>query len=109
LEKRPFLLGREFENLFKAEPELMRPIYLKLYATDETYKTAKFPVEIKPEGVKAILKNGILEITLLKAEVVKKVKIEVKPLYPSHINQTETAVCSVPEAACRGRPPLSLR
>jgi HSP20 family protein len=133
LEKRPFLLGREFENFFKAEPELMRPVYLKLYETEEAlvarvevpgftekelnivaepwrlvitgkkewkdetkveekkeppvhtermqiYKTVKFPVEIKPEGVKAILKNGILEITLPKAEVVKKVKIEVKPL-----------------------------
>jgi HSP20 family molecular chaperone IbpA len=29
--------------------------------------------------VKAILKNGILEITLPKAEVVKKVKIEIRP------------------------------
>ena len=27
LEKRPW---REFENLFKTEPELMRPMYLKL-------------------------------------------------------------------------------
>jgi HSP20 family protein len=133
LEKRPFLLGREFENLFKIEPELMRPTYLKLYETEEAlvvraevpgfsekelnivvepwrlvisgkrewkeegkledkkepplhtermhiYKTVKFPVEIKPDVVKAILKNGILEITLPKAQVVKKVKIEVKPL-----------------------------
>jgi HSP20 family protein len=125
LEKRPFLLNREFENLFKTEPEQMRPIYLKLYETEEAlvaraevpgftekelnivaepwrpgiaggrewkeegklkdkkqlplhtermhiYKTVKFPVEIKPDGVKAILKNGILEITLPKAEVVKE-------------------------------------
>jgi HSP20 family protein len=130
LEKRPW---REFENLCKTEPELMRPIYLKLYETEEALvaraevpgftekelrivaeswrpviigkrecqeeakieekkesplhtermhidKTVKFPVEIGPEGVKAILKNGILGITLPKAEVVKKVKIEVKPL-----------------------------
>ena len=133
LEKRPFLFGREFENLFKTEPDQMRPIYLKLYETEETlvaraevpgftekelnivaepwrliitgkrewkeqdkieekkelplhtermnvYKTVKFPVEIKPEGVKANLKHGMLEITLPKAEVVKKVKIDVKPL-----------------------------
>jgi hypothetical protein len=26
LEKRPFLLGREFENLFETGPELMKPI-----------------------------------------------------------------------------------
>lgn len=133
LEKRPFLFGREFENFFKTEPELVRPIYLKLYETEETlvaraevpgfterelnivaeswrliiagkrewkeevkieekkelplhtermqvYKTVKLPVEVKPESVRAVLKNGILEITLPKAEVVKKVKIEVKPL-----------------------------
>jgi HSP20 family protein len=63
------------------------------------YRTVKFPLEIKPEGVKAILKNGLLEITLPKAEFVKRVKIEVKLLWPSHINnQTETAICFVPEA-----------
>jgi HSP20 family protein len=118
LEKRPFLFGREFENLLKTEPELMRTIYLKLYETEETLvaraevpgftekeinivaepwrlislaasgngkkkprsKKRRFPVEIKPEGVKANLKNGVLEITLPKAEVVKKVKIDVKTL-----------------------------
>ena len=133
LEKRPFLLGREFENLCKTEPELMRPIYLKLYETEENlvvraevpgftekelnivcepwrvvvtgkkdyreegkaerkeeipfyaekihiYRTVKLPVEIRPENVKAHLRNGMLELTMPKAEVVKKVKIEVKPL-----------------------------
>jgi HSP20 family protein len=133
LEKRPLLFGREFENLLRAEPELMRPIYLRLYEAEETliakaevpgytekelnvicapwrpviigkreykeenkidkrdeaaiihtekthiFKTVKLPPEVRPEGVKAILKNGILEVTLPKAEVVKKVKVEVKP------------------------------
>jgi HSP20 family protein len=133
LEKRPLLFGREFENLLRAEPELMRPIYLRLYETEETliakaevpgytekelnvicepwrlvitgkreykeenktdkrdeapiihtekthiFKTVKLPLEVRPEGVKAILRNGILEVTLPKAEVVKKVKVEVKP------------------------------
>jgi HSP20 family protein len=133
LEKRPFLFGREFENLLKFEPEIMRPIHMKLYETEETlmvraevpgftekelnvvcepwrlvitgkkeymeegkaekkeeprgysekmqiYKSVKLPLEIKPENVKAVLKHGILELTLPKAEVVKKIKIEVKPL-----------------------------
>jgi HSP20 family molecular chaperone IbpA len=40
----------------------------------------KFPIEVRPEAVKAILKNGILEVTLPKAEVVKKIHVEVKPL-----------------------------
>lgn len=131
LEKRPFLFGRDLEHFWKTEPEMPRPVFLKLYETEENlvvraevpgytekelnitcepwrliitgkkeykeevkpekkeeihmekaqiYKTIKFPVEIKPDNVKAILKNGILEVTLPKAEVVKKVKIEVKPL-----------------------------
>jgi HSP20 family protein len=133
LEKRPLLLGRELEHLWKTEPELLRPIYLKLYETEEhlvvraevpgftekelnitcepwrlvisgkkeiteeaktekkeempfhmeklnIYKTVKFPVEVQPENAKATIKHGILEVNLPKAEVVKKVKVEVKPL-----------------------------
>jgi HSP20 family protein len=133
LEKRPLLLGREFEHFWKNEPELLRPIYLKMYETEENlvvraevpgltekelniacepwrliitakkeykeeakiekkeeiplrtetmqlYRTIKFPVEVRPENVKATLKHSILELTLPKAEVVKKVKIEVKTL-----------------------------
>lgn len=131
LEKRPMLLGREFEQLWRHEPEMLRPLFLKLFESEENlvihaevpgytekelnimcepwrlvitgkkeykettrperkeelsthmeksqiYKTVRFPMEVKPEGVKATLKNGILEVTLPKAEVVKKVKIEVK-------------------------------
>jgi len=40
----------------------------------------KFPVEIRPEEVKVILKHGVLEVTLPKAEVVKKAHVEVKSL-----------------------------
>jgi HSP20 family protein len=125
LEKRPLLFGRELEHL--------RPMFLKLYETEEhllvraevpgytekelnilcepwrivitgkkeykeeakiekkeeipaytekanIYKTVKFPVEIRPDAVKATLKNGILEVMLPKAELVKKVKVEVRPL-----------------------------
>jgi len=131
LEKRPHLFGRQLENFLKTEPELLRPVYLKLYETEEhllvraevpgytenelnivcepwrlvitgkkewkeegkiekkeeathytekmhIFKTVKLPFEIKPDGVKATLKNGILEVTLPKAEVIKKVQIEVK-------------------------------
>jgi len=129
LEKRP--LWRDLEQMFRIEPELTRPIFLKLFETEETlivraevpgfterelnivcepwrvivsgkkevreegktekkeevpyytektqiYKSVKLPVEIKPEHVKALLRNGVLELTLPKAEVVKKVKIDVK-------------------------------
>ena len=136
--RRPFeLLGatprfftRELENWLKPEPEVFRPINLRLYETEEAlivraevpgftekeldinvepwrliitakrefteekkelvpaykeklnkiYRTVKFPIEVRPEAVKALLKNGILEVTLPKAEVVKKIHVEVKPL-----------------------------
>ena len=35
LQKTPLLFGREFEHLWKTEPELLRPIFLKLYETEE--------------------------------------------------------------------------
>lgn len=134
--RRPFeLLGatprfftRELENWFKPEPELFRPVNLKLFETEEAllaraevpgftekeldihvepwrliisgkkefkeekkepvpfykeklnqiYRTVKLPVEIRPEEVKATLKNGVLEFTMPKAEVVKKVHVDVK-------------------------------
>jgi HSP20 family molecular chaperone IbpA len=38
------------------------------------YKTIKFPVEIKPDNVKAMLKNGILEVALPKAESSRRSK-----------------------------------
>jgi HSP20 family protein len=133
LEKSPLLLGRELEYFGKSEPELLRPIYLKMYETEENlvvraevpgfsekelniacepwrliitarkeyqeeakiekkeeipehmakmqlYKAIQFLVEVRLEKVKATLKHGMLEVTLPKAEVVKKVKIEVKTL-----------------------------
>ena len=132
LEKRPFPSFRELEHLWKPEPGAFRPVFLKLYETEENlvvraevpgytekeltitcepclvisckkeykeefksekkeeipihtekaliYKAIKSPAEIKPDNVKAVLKNGILEVTLPKAEVVKKLKVEVKTL-----------------------------
>ena len=133
LEKRPLLFGRELEHLWKTEPEMLRPLFLKLYETEENlvvraevpgytekelnitcepwrlsingrkeikeeakaekkeempiyaekshiYRIVKFPVEVKADAVKATLKHGILEITLPKAEVVKRIKIDVKTL-----------------------------
>ena len=131
LEKTPLFFGRELEHLIRTQPELTRPIFLKLYETEENlivraevpgftekelnincepwrvaitgkkevreegkaerkeevpyyeekthiYRSVKLPVEVIPEKVKAVLRNGMLELTLPKAEVVKKVKIDVK-------------------------------
>ena len=125
----PRFFTRELENWLRPEPEVFRPVNLKLYETEEAllvraevpgftekeldvhvepwrliiegkkeykeekkelpaykekfnkiYRTVKFPIQIRPEEVKAILKNGVLELTLPKAEVVKKIHVEVKPL-----------------------------
>ena len=65
----------------KEEPKLEKKEEIPAHMEKtQIYNTIKFPVEVKPENVKATLKHGILELTLPKAEVVKKVKIEVKPL-----------------------------
>ena len=125
----PRFFTRDLESFFKAEPEVLRSVNLKLYETEvalivraevpgftekeldinvepwrlvitgkkeskeekkevpvykeklnQIYRSVKFPVEIRPDEVKATLKNGVLELTLPKAEVVKKVRVEVKPL-----------------------------
>jgi len=65
----------------KEEPKLEKKEEIPAHMEKaHIYNTIKFPVEVKPENVKATLKHGILELSLPKAEVVKKVKIEVKPL-----------------------------
>jgi len=124
----PRFFTREFENWFKTEPELFRPVHLRLYETNEAviahaevpgftekeldisvepwrliitgkkefkeekkegvpvykekknqiYRSVNLPVEIRPEEVKAVLKNGVLELTMPKVEVVKKVHVDVK-------------------------------
>lgn len=68
---------KEYKEEPKPEKKEEMPVHMEKAHID---KTINFPVEIQPDNVKAILKNGILEVTLPKAEMVEKVKIEVKPL-----------------------------
>ena len=63
---------------FTEEKKELVPVYKE--KLNKSYRTVKFPIEVRPEAVKAILKNGILEVTPPKAEVVKKIHVEVKPL-----------------------------
>lgn len=127
------LFGREMENWFKSEAEIVHPVYVRLFETDEAlilkaevpgftekelnitvepervtitgkreaekeikgekkeitpvysekfmnqiYRSLRLPVAVKSENVKAILRNGILELTLPKLETVKKVHVDVK-------------------------------
>jgi HSP20 family molecular chaperone IbpA len=63
---------REWKEEAKTEEKNESPLHTEKM---HIYKTVKFPVEIKPEGVEAILKNGVLEITLRNAEAAKKFKL----------------------------------
>jgi len=68
---------KEIKEEAKIEKKEEIPAYME---KTHIHKAVKFPVEVRPDAVHATLKNGILEVILPKAEVVKKVKIEVKPL-----------------------------
>lgn len=64
------------EKEYKGEKKEI-PVYTEK-VMNKIFRTINLPVEIKPEHVKAILRNGILELTLPKLEPVKKIRVEVK-------------------------------
>jgi len=75
---RVMLLGKKAieEKEFKGEKKEV-PVYTEK-VMNKIYRTITLPVEIKTEQAKAILRNGILELTLPKLEPVKKIRVEVK-------------------------------
>lgn len=64
------------EKEFKGEKK-ETPVYTEKMM-NRIYRSITLPVEIKPDLVKAVLRNGILELTLPKLEPVKKIRVEVK-------------------------------
>jgi len=62
---------KEYKEEVKSEKKEEMPVHME---KAHIYKTIKFPVEIKPDNVKAMLKNGILEVTLPKAESSRRSK-----------------------------------
>jgi HSP20 family molecular chaperone IbpA len=54
-----------------------KTVYSERYY-NEVGRTVELPAEINPDKVKATLNNGVLEITLLKAQAARKVPITVK-------------------------------
>lgn len=72
------ILGqKEFEEKEHRGEKKEVPLYTEK-VMNKIYRTITLPVEIKAEQVKAILRNGILELTLPKLEPVKKIRVEVK-------------------------------
>ncbi|MBZ5539957.1 MAG: Hsp20/alpha crystallin family protein [Acidobacteriia bacterium] len=74
--KREHKEEKEFKET-KGEKKELTPYYKERYV-NQIYRSVKLPMDIRAEGVKATLKNGILELTLPKVAPVKKVHVEVK-------------------------------
>jgi HSP20 family molecular chaperone IbpA len=91
LEKRPFLLGREFENLFEPEPELTRPIYLKLYETGETL-VARAEVPGFTETELNIVAEPWRLVITGKREWKEEGKVEQKNELPPHTERMHTSM-----------------
>jgi HSP20 family protein len=66
---------KEYQEEKKEEK---KEYFFKERGFNQIYRSVKLPVAVKAEDVKAVLKNGILELTLPKLQPVKKVHIEVK-------------------------------
>ena len=66
---------------YKAETEIKEPNYLrKEMRTGQFHRAFELPLSIEPTKVEATFKDGILQVTLPKAEVVKPKQIKVKPV-----------------------------
>jgi HSP20 family molecular chaperone IbpA len=91
LKKRPFLLGREFENLFKPEPELARPIYLKLYETGRTLVARAEMPGFTEKEVNIVAEPWPLVITG-KREWKEEGKVEEKEELPPHTERMQTSM-----------------
>jgi HSP20 family protein len=74
--KKEFKEEKEYKQL-KEEKKELTP-YLREKFMRQIYRVVKLPLDIKTENVKAILKNGVLELTLPKLEPAKKLHVEVK-------------------------------
>ena len=55
LENMPRMFGRELEHLWKTEPELLRPIFLKLYETEDNLVTCARKCQVSPRKNSTLL------------------------------------------------------
>jgi len=61
----------------KSEEKKKETLYSEI-SSNEIFRTVALPAEIDPEKVSAVLKNGVLEVSMYKATPAKKVPVMVK-------------------------------
>jgi HSP20 family protein len=61
----------------KSEEKKKKTLYSEI-SSNEIFRSVRLPVDIDPEKVSAVLKNGILEVSMHKAMATKKVPIIAK-------------------------------
>ena len=72
--RRLFITGKHQEA---SEQKKGKSVYSERHAT-QIFRVLDLPTSINPDGVKATLSDGVLEVTLLKAEVGKKIPVLAK-------------------------------
>ncbi len=61
----------------KSEEKKKKTIYSEI-SSNEIFRSVSLPADVDPEEVTAVLKNGVLEITMAKAVPAKKVAVTAK-------------------------------
>ena len=61
----------------KSEEKKKKTLYSEI-SSNEIFRTVALPAEIDPEKVSAVLKNGVLEVSMYKAKPAKKVSVMAK-------------------------------
>jgi HSP20 family protein len=73
---RLFITGQS-EKEKKSEEKEKKTLYSEI-SSNEVFRTISLPAEIDPEKVSAVLKNGVLEVSMHKAKPAKKVTVMAK-------------------------------
>jgi HSP20 family molecular chaperone IbpA len=72
--ERLFITGKTEK---KSEEKKKKTLYSEI-SSNEIFRTVALPAEIDPEKVSAVLKNGVLEVSMYKAKPAKKVPVMAK-------------------------------
>jgi HSP20 family protein len=74
---RLFITGKTEKRSEENEEKRKKTLYSEI-SSNEILRTVALPVEIDPEKVSAVLKNGVLEVSMYKAKPANKVPVMAK-------------------------------